>query len=195
MKKTRRRYDRDFKISVVAELESGKLLAQIAREHGISSSLPPRWRKELAMNPETAFRGNGRKCKENARTSEEGRIVGQLYADNGGLIGNNKKNEGQIFKIIQDALSNDPQLSICKACKLHGASRSGYYDWMKRPKTTSSAKGLNHDLKEQIKEIALKFPEYGYRRVTIELRNRGYMVNHKRISRIMREEMCSTFNH
>jgi transposase len=32
MKKTRRRYDRAFKISVVAELESGKPLAQIARE-------------------------------------------------------------------------------------------------------------------------------------------------------------------
>jgi transposase len=35
MKKTRRRYDLEFKISVVAELESGKPPAQIAREHGI----------------------------------------------------------------------------------------------------------------------------------------------------------------
>jgi transposase len=39
MKKTRRRYDRGFKISVVAELESGKPLAQIAREYGIHPSL------------------------------------------------------------------------------------------------------------------------------------------------------------
>jgi transposase len=31
MKKKRRRYDREFKISVVAELESGKPVAQIAR--------------------------------------------------------------------------------------------------------------------------------------------------------------------
>lgn len=195
MKKTRRRYDRDFKISILAELESGKLLAQIAREHGISSSLPPRWRKEFAMNPETAFRGNGRNCKENARTSEKGSIVERFNADNVDLIGKNKKNGGQIFEIIQGALSHDPQLSIRKACRLHRASRSGYYAWMKRPKTASSAIGLNHDLKEQIQEIALKFPEYGYRRVTTELRNRGYMVNHKRVLRIMREEMCSTFNH
>ncbi len=35
MKKTRRRCDRASKISVLAELESGKLLAQIAREHNI----------------------------------------------------------------------------------------------------------------------------------------------------------------
>jgi transposase len=31
MKKTRRRYKRDFKISVIAELEGGKTPAQIAR--------------------------------------------------------------------------------------------------------------------------------------------------------------------
>jgi transposase-like protein len=35
MKRIRRRYDRDFKISIVAELEGGKPPAQIAREHGI----------------------------------------------------------------------------------------------------------------------------------------------------------------
>ncbi len=40
MKKTRRHYDREFKISVVAELERGKPVAQIAREHGIHPGLP-----------------------------------------------------------------------------------------------------------------------------------------------------------
>lgn len=34
MKKTRRRYDREFKISVVAELESGKPVAQISASMG-----------------------------------------------------------------------------------------------------------------------------------------------------------------
>jgi transposase-like protein len=34
MKKTRQRYDRAFKISVVAELKSGKPLAQIAPNRG-----------------------------------------------------------------------------------------------------------------------------------------------------------------
>jgi transposase len=41
MKKTRRRYDREFEMSAVAELESGKPPAQIAREQGIHPSLPP----------------------------------------------------------------------------------------------------------------------------------------------------------
>ena len=188
MRGMRQRYNKEFKIAVVTEFEGGKPLAQIARKYGINPSLPSRWRKELAMNPETAFRGNGRKCKESAITSEQGRIVGQIYVDNDDMIGKNEKDTGQIFKIIQDALSNDLQLSIRKACKLHGASRSGYYKWIKRPKTASSAMGLNIDLKEQIQKIALKFPEYGYRRVTTELRNQGYVVNHKRVLRIMRDE-------
>jgi transposase len=51
MKRTRRRYDRDFKISIVAELEGGKPSAQIAREHNTHPSLHTRWRDELAKNP------------------------------------------------------------------------------------------------------------------------------------------------
>jgi transposase len=82
MKKTRRRYDREFKISVVAELEGGKPLAQIAREHGIHPSLPFRWRDELADNPEKAFSGNGNKYKDQARIAELERMLGQLHAEN-----------------------------------------------------------------------------------------------------------------
>ncbi len=197
MKKTRRRYDREFKISVVAELEGGKPPAQIAREHAIHPSLPTRWRDELAENPERAFRGNGKKYKENARIFEQERISAHLYLDNDGLRRKSKKDTGQIFAIIQDALFKDPQLSIRKACQLHRASRSGYYKWKKRPEPAPSAMGLDIDIKDQIQKIVLKFPEYGYRRVTTELRNRGYVVNHKRVLRIMRDNnnlLCLTNN-
>jgi transposase len=81
MKRTRRRYDREFKISIVAELESGKPLAQIAREHCIHPSLPSRWREELAEDPEKAFSGNGNKYKDQARIAELERLLGQAYAE------------------------------------------------------------------------------------------------------------------
>jgi|WetSurMetagenome_2_1015567.scaffolds.fasta_scaffold47246_3 transposase len=81
MKKTRRRYDREFKISVVAELESGKPLAQIAREHSIHLALPSRWREELAENPEKAFSGNGNQYKDQARIAELERLLGQAHAE------------------------------------------------------------------------------------------------------------------
>jgi len=81
MKKTRRRYDRAFKISVVAELESGKSLAQIAREYSIHPGLPSRWREELAENPEKAFSGNGNQYKDQARIAELERLLGQAHAE------------------------------------------------------------------------------------------------------------------
>jgi len=82
MKKTRRRYDREFKISIVAELEGGKPPAQIAREHGVHPSLPSRRRDELAENPEKAFSGNGNKYKDQARIAELERLLGQAHAEN-----------------------------------------------------------------------------------------------------------------
>ena len=36
--------------------------------------------------------------------------------------------------------------------------------------------------------IALEWPCYGWRRVTAELRRRGWAVNHKPVRRIMRED-------
>jgi transposase len=82
MTKVRRRYDREFKISIVAELESGKPVAQIAREYGVHPSLPPRWRDELAENPERAFGGNGNMYKDKARIAELERLLGQAHAEN-----------------------------------------------------------------------------------------------------------------
>jgi len=38
-----------------------------------------------------------------------------------------------------------------------------------------------------IRDIQDEFAGYGYRRVTLELRARGYIVNHKHVARLMRE--------
>ncbi len=59
---------REFKISVVVELESRK--PQIAPEHGIHPSLPCRWQDELAENPERANSFNGDRCKYEARIAQ-----------------------------------------------------------------------------------------------------------------------------
>ena len=80
--KRRRTYMRDFKISVIREVESGKTLAQVSRENEIHPSLVVKWKKEYFRDPENAFRGNGKAYKEQARTAELERLVGQLYAEN-----------------------------------------------------------------------------------------------------------------
>jgi len=70
------------RIQDIPELESGKSLAQIAREYGIHPSLPCRRRDELAENPERAFSGNGNICKYEARIAELERLLGQAHAEN-----------------------------------------------------------------------------------------------------------------
>ena len=44
------------------------------------------------------------------------------------------------------------------------------------------------ELRDQMQKIALESPAYGYRRITAELRRRGFEVNHKRVLRMMRED-------
>ena len=43
------------------------------------------------------------------------------------------------------------------------------------------------DLRDQIDKICVDFPRYGYRRVTKQLQREGWIINHKRVLRIMRE--------
>ncbi len=58
-----------------------------------------------------------------------------------------------------------------------------------RPKPRSAdAVAAEARLVERIREICAEFPRYGYRRVTAQLKAEGERVNHKRVSRIMREQ-------
>jgi len=43
------------------------------------------------------------------------------------------------------------------------------------------------DLVDRIETICLEFPRYGYRRVTKQLQREGWVVNHKKVLRLMRE--------
>jgi len=63
-------------------------------------------------------------------------------------------------------------------------SRSWYYE-----KRGSEEKAIEDvELRDAIERIVLEFPGYGYRRVTQALRREGWVVNHKKVLRVMREE-------
>lgn len=66
-----------------------------------------------------------------------------------------------------------------------GLSHSTYYY---RPRTPAAGKQkADADVRDRIEQIALKFPRYGYRRMTAQLRREGLSANHKRVLRLMRE--------
>lgn len=78
---SRRKFTREFKLSVLQDLES-KNLAQVCREHSLHPSLVSKWKKDYSSNPKDAFKGNGNIWKEDARIAQYERLVGQLYAEN-----------------------------------------------------------------------------------------------------------------
>lgn len=82
MGKTRRKYTREFKLSVIREMESGVSVSELARKHNIHPALPGRWKKEYYEDPDNSFSGNGNTYKLEARNAELERLVGQLYAEN-----------------------------------------------------------------------------------------------------------------
>ena len=62
-------------------------------------------------------------------------------------------------------------------------ARSTYYYQLKQLDKSDK----NHDIKDEIQAIFTEHKgNYGYRRMTLELRNRGYIVNHKKVQRLMR---------
>jgi len=80
--KKKREFSREFKISVVRELESGKSMAQLCREHELHPSLVNAWRRAWQDNPDLAFSGRGRASSSAAKIAEYERLIGRLYAEN-----------------------------------------------------------------------------------------------------------------
>lgn len=72
-------------------------------------------------------------------------------------------------------------LSITKQCELLGISRSGFYY---KPVSEDPEELM---LKRLIDEQYTKTPFYGSRRMTKQLKREGYLINRKRIQRLMRE--------
>jgi len=75
-------------------------------------------------------------------------------------------------------------ISLERLCRLALVSRAGFYRWQNA--TEPADRDL--DLRDEIQRIALEFPYYGWPRITRELGDRGWRVNHKRVYRIMRED-------
>jgi putative transposase len=86
-----------------------------------------------------------------------------------------------------------PEHAISQLCDLLQVSRSWYYE----KQTRAEEEVADIELRDTIERIILDFPGYGYRRVTHALKRAGWIVNHKRVLRMMREEslLCQLQRH
>ncbi len=63
-------------------------------------------------------------------------------------------------------------------------NRAGFY----RRLAVSSPAECDMELRDRMQRISLENRRYGYRRVTAELRRQGFLVNHKKVLRMMRKD-------
>ncbi|MCD4846159.1 MAG: IS3 family transposase [Methanosarcinales archaeon] len=92
-----------------------------------------------------------------------------------------------MYTIIDSLLPQFP-VSINSACSCLNISRSQYYDWKIRNDSLNQSNPFEIQIKDQIHQIAIEFPRYGYRRITKELQRRGLQINSKRVLNLMRED-------
>jgi len=69
-------------------------------------------------------------------------------------------------------------------CQMTGLNRAGFYRW----RVPRQATPVEMELRDQMQKVALEWPAYGYRRITSELQQHGFAVNHKRVLRMLRED-------
>ena len=79
--KKRRSFTRNFKLSVIQELQTKKW-GEVCREHNLNPSVIHKWRKDYDANPKRSFSGNGNTWKKEAINAQYERLLGQLYAEN-----------------------------------------------------------------------------------------------------------------
>jgi putative transposase len=75
---------------------------------------------------------------------------------------------------------DDPNLSVRQQCALVGLARSSWY-YQPHGETAE-----NLEVMRMLDEQYTRTPFYGIRRMTAQLRQQGYAVNHKRIGRLLR---------
>src|SRR5437764_6898975 len=187
MQKVQKTYPQEFKREAVRLAQSsGKPIAQVARELGISDSSIHQWRKELAEHGSEAFPGSGH---QTALEEENRRLKRELERTR-----HTKKNRVHLlarpavrYQVVKEYREEYPVSMLCDTL---GVSLSGYYAWRNRP--LSQHQREDTQLAEHIHAVYHACRQvYGSPRIHAELRDQGITVSRKRVARLMREQGLS----
>ncbi|MFI5323929.1 MAG: IS3 family transposase [Thermodesulfobacteriota bacterium] len=158
----------------------GRSVSEICREIGVTENTYYRWRKEYGGMGLDQARRLRELERENSRLK---RAVADLTLDNlilkeasKGKLLSTERRYGCVVHVQQKL-----GVSERRACKVLNQPRS-----VQRHQSNKS--GDEQVLRGDIVRLASNYGRYGYRRITALLRAEGWVVNHKRVERIWREE-------
>jgi transposase InsO family protein len=89
-----------------------------------------------------------------------------------------------MLELVATAQQSADAFPLTRMCQALGLSRATYYRWQ----AAAPVPDQDMEVRARLQAIAVEMPAYGYRRITYELQRRGFVVNHKRVLRLMRED-------
>src|ERR1700681_4284008 len=192
------RYNQKFRCQTVERMNACENILRLSRELGIHRRLLYKWRDQV--DPADA-EAEGDVVLQNTREStlrKEISKLKRLLADKTVEVDffrsalqkvrarrQQSDISGEKASTMKSKTLLQGSLSIERMCQLAQVSRAGFYRYLQGREPVEECMTV----RSAIQEIALEHRRrYGYRRVTAELRRRGIMVNHKRVSRMMRAD-------
>lgn len=82
MARSRRVFDKEFKLQVLREHEAGASIAELAREHQVHPETIRLWKRDHRRYADRAFAGRGYAYTDDAKVAQMERAMGQLALEN-----------------------------------------------------------------------------------------------------------------
>jgi putative transposase len=193
---SRRQFTQEFKLAAVRRLEQGVSIGEVARGLEVKPNVLHRWRREFRQGPGNAFsrqweatlvrrpdRGTG--AQDRSASPGNRFFKGVLAAHRATADAAGVDWESALCRKVQEEVKAERGLTVERMAELARISRASYYRFDENAKPGFDS---DMDLRDAIQRIALEWPAYGRRRITKELRRRGWTVNPKRVQRLMRED-------
>ena len=163
-KSSNNRYSAEFKSSIVSLHKTGRSANSLSKEYNVSVSTVTKWINQANPNNTKVLSDNERALiKENHRLKEELDILKRAAV----LLAKKLMAKGRavVLEIVQASLqANHRIIHILRTLKIPRSTYYSYRHW--QPSKTACRRQL---IKQQLLSLWLKYPMYGYPRLTVAL--------------------------